>query len=251
MIPAFANGRSFDLTAFGLASPRAPSGAVPLSLEEQDDGPTGKPHDRFVIVELHRSEVEAKKAAKGGAQAYGRLSRLLVQLELRGAWVIDARGRLSEMALRHGDPSELDELALLYEQGADLVRILGPEGELVVVFTDAIGQSVLVVDQAIVTVGQPRERLRPAEVVLAVGLAITAAPLWEVLKPTMGPLLAFAVPLWLLLPTIFAAVILLRLSRAVRNFVRQVLHVLEVLEHLADALDTQRAQQRRDAKARR
>ena len=252
MPPTPETARIFDGPAFALLSPGAPRGVFPVSLADRDDGPQRQPHDRFVIVEgLYRSELAARAAARRGAQTGGKFRRLLVQLELRGAVVIDARRQLDAMALRRGDESELDQLADLYESGTDLARINGPEGELVLIFSEAIGNSLLIVDEAIVAIPQPRERLRSADFLLAAVLALAAAALLEVLKLAVGPLAVLAVPMWLVVPVIFGAVLVHRAARATRRFVKRVLHVLQLLEHVLEMIDTRPSQDARRSKVRR
>lgn len=240
--PSVDGAKAFDGPAFALLSPGAPYGSSPVSLEDRDHGPQSQLHEPFVIVDgLYRSEAAARKAAESGIQKQGKLRRLLVQLDLRGAVVIDARGQLNAMALRRGDARQLDELAALYERDADLVRISGPEGEQVLVFTEAIGKSLLIEDEAIVTAEAKAPELR-RHGWLAAAFAIPAAGIWELLKLTIGPFLVLAVPVWLVILLVFAVLLVPRAIHAVRKFVERTRNLMHRFERVVDVLETDQAQ---------
>lgn len=239
--------RIFDGTAFALASPGAPRGAFPVSLEDRDDGPRDQPHDSFVVVEgLFVSEAKARDAAAQGAQERGKFRRLLVEIELDEALVVDARGGLDAMALRRGEAYALDELARLYEEGVDLARIDGPDGELVLMFTEAIGQTVRIIDEAILMIEQRPQSLSLRDVVLAVA----AAFLIDGLKVLINPLVHLSVPLWGVTALVLVILLGPRVVRAVRRLGRQFGQTVRLLQRLADLteavdlIETRQAQMR-------
>ena len=238
--------RAFDGRAFALLSPGAPQGAGPVPLEERDDGPGGRSHDSFVLVDgLYASETKERAAAKRAVQRRGRIRRLLVELELRDALVVDARDWLNATALRRGDRRQLEELTDLYEAGIDIVRIDGVGGEVDLVFTEALGRSVLVVSQSIVPF-RLAERLRPADLVIALLAAIVVE---GALKWVVDPLVHLGVPVWLVL-LVVAGVFLFRKALATaRDGIERARR--ELIEEVAETVDRQRERDRETRKPRR
>ena len=166
--------RSLVCQAFALLGPGAPRGAMPRALEDRDDGPAGEPHDPFVLVPLYASEQAAREAADRAAKQHGRYRLLLVELQLLEAVAHDERHRLHAMTARRSVATTLDTLADLYEAGADLVRLSGPEGEVTLIFTEALGGRVRIVSEAIVAI-EPAGRSRLKDIAVAGALAIIAA----------------------------------------------------------------------------
>jgi hypothetical protein len=147
----------FDATAWALLRPGAPWGETPLGLAERDDGPRDQHHDRFVLVpSLFPSEAQALAAGKRAVAERGTLRLMLVELELREAIVFDAREELDWASLSRGDKSHLDRLASLYECNVDIVRLASPWGEMALIFSEAFGNTVRIVDESVAQFGGGR-----------------------------------------------------------------------------------------------
>src|SRR5947209_1152844 len=96
---------------------------------------------------LCSSEASAGAAVRAAALP-GNTRRLLVELRIPSVDATDARGELDAMRSSRGDPRQLDILAELYSRGSDVSRVDGPEGELDIIFTVAIGDSLRIPREA-------------------------------------------------------------------------------------------------------
>lgn len=215
---------------------------------------------RYLVAPLLRDKRAACRAAERRAQHAGSLTRLFATVGLHKAVAADAtqlKG-LSEELLLNKDPEAMQYLRAFRDRGIDIiwVRRSSAKSYVAVMFTDAIGGSIEVIEELIATLNRDEQRWEGAAVqripstkwgrrVTPMLPAALVALLWYLAMPVLG--VDVTVPLWLPLALVFIPIILLIYGALVRRAGMQISHVL----HQISSVPRQQDETVRDAQARR
>jgi uncharacterized integral membrane protein len=118
--------------------------------ERRDSIPLARDYE-YIVAPLMCSHDAAVQAARRQGQKRGRAMRCVVDLELRGALMVDCTDvrHLDERALHDNEPRAMALLRALRDVGVDLIWLRAGAGHVAVIFTQSVGWTIRVLGETI------------------------------------------------------------------------------------------------------